>query len=330
MNIQRISSQRAGGDDKDRQLKEHYTEFPTCGSVARGYWWFNPLTPIGSYAQARTQDFVTGGYPNLERGGSRCSSVTGGVVGVVLWFEVGVVLWLPVSSVTSTGGSQCVHCKLSNSCRELMFSSLLISHRILPLIKKYGNPDGGGHSPMSPFPMGFNHLLKSLEILTGGTFTHVPPPLGTRLPMRPTRIHLWMHPISLCGLHATDTMWHACSNFFTGYHSSQQVRSMFESRAVAIEHAKNIRGPIDCSQQLWNGSRHGRVNVVILRFPDSSVSSLIRTGWCGRASHHQQLAPISMGGQLADGDFSTSGRVKSCKVSPEVWLSTLGQRPTLA
>ena len=35
-------------------------------------------------------------------------------------------------------------------------------------------------------------------------------------------------------------------------------------------------------------------------------------------------------GQLADGDFSTSGRTKSCKVSPEVWLSTWGKRPTLA
>ena len=54
-------------------------------------------------------------------------------------------------------------------------SSLLISHRILPLIKKYGNPDGGDIHPCPPFPMGFYHLLKSLEILTGGTFTHVPP-----------------------------------------------------------------------------------------------------------------------------------------------------------
>ena len=34
-----------------------------------------------------------------------------------------------------------------------------------------------------------------------------------------------------------------------------------------------------------------------------------------------------MGGYLVDGDYSTSGRVKSCKVSPEVWLSTLGGMP---
>ena len=31
------------------------------------------------------------------------------------------------------------------------------------------------------------------------------------------------------------------------------------------------------------------------------------------------------GWKLADGDFPLSGRVKSCKVSPLVWLSTLGQ-----
>ena len=33
-----------------------------------------------------------------------------------------------------------------------------------------------------------------------------------------------------------------------------------------------------------------------------------------------------------NGNFSTSGRVTSCKVSPEVWLSTLGQTsdPSLA
>ena len=35
---------------------------------------------------------------------------------------------------------------------------------------------------------------------------------------------------------------------------------------------------------------------------------------------------------MADGDFSTSCQDKSCKVSPEVWLSNLGQTsdPSLA
>ena len=39
-----------------------------------------------------------------------------------------------------------------------------------------------------------------------------------------------------------------------------------------------------------------------------------------------------MGGQLADGEFSTSSQVKSCKVLPKDWLSTLGQTsdPSLA
>ena len=40
-------------------------------------------------------------------------------------------------------------------------------------------------------------------------------------------------------------------------------------------------------------------------------------------------AQIPMGGsQLADDVSPTSSRVKSGKVSPEVWLSTLGKRPT--
>ena len=38
------------------------------------------------------------------------------------------------------------------------------------------------------------------------------------------------------------------------------------------------------------------IQLPLKRFSDSSVSSLIQTGWCGRASHHQKLAPIPMGG----------------------------------
>ena len=47
----------------------------------------------------------------------------------------------------------------------------------------------------------------------------------------------------------------------------------------------------------------GNSSIPLKRFPDSSVSSLIRTGWRGRASHHQKLASIPMGGWLADGIF---------------------------
>ena len=38
------------------------------------------------------------------------------------------------------------------------------------------------------------------------------------------------------------------------------------------------------------------IQLPLKRIPDTSVSSLIRTGWCGRASCHGKLAPIPMGG----------------------------------
>ena len=37
------------------------------------------------------------------------------------------------------------------------------------------------------------------------------------------------------------------------------------------------------------------IQLPLKRFPDSSVSSLIPTGWCRRASHHQKLAPTFPG-----------------------------------
>ena len=42
--------------------------------------------------------------------------------------------------------------------------------------------------------------------------------------------------------------------------------------------------------------RYGTEAEILLlkRFLDPSVSSLIPTGWCERASHHQNLAPIPM------------------------------------
>ena len=33
-----------------------------------------------------------------------------------------------------------------------------------------------------------------------------------------------------------------------------------------------------------------KIQLLLKNFPDSSVSSLIPTGWCRRASHHQKLA----------------------------------------
>ena len=68
---------------------------------------------------------------------------------------------------------------------------------------------------------------------------------------------------------------------------------------------------------------------LLKRFPDSSVSSLIPTGWCGRASHQKNLLKFPW---VDNWPMASSGRVKSCKVSPEVWLSTLDQTsdPSLA
>ena len=37
------------------------------------------------------------------------------------------------------------------------------------------------------------------------------------------------------------------------------------------------------------------IQLPLKRFPDSSFSSLIPTGWRGRASHHQKLAPTFPG-----------------------------------
>ena len=44
----------------------------------------------------------------------------------------------------------------------------------------------------------------------------------------------------------------------------------------------------------YEGGREAEIQLPLKRFPDSSVSSLIRTGWCGRASRHQKFAPIHM------------------------------------
>ena len=43
------------------------------------------------------------------------------------------------------------------------------------------------------------------------------------------------------------------------------------------------------------------IQLPLKRFPDPCVSSLIPTGWCGRASHHQKLPLIPMGGYWITG-----------------------------
>ena len=76
-------------------------------------------------------------------------------------------------------------------------------------------------------------------------------PLTSKRRFHPSRIDLWTDPISprrrLCsaGLHAVDTLWHACIDFLT------YSDDMSEWRAVAIEHARKICGSTDHFQQFW-------------------------------------------------------------------------------
>ena len=84
----------------------------------------------------------------------------------------------------------------------------------------------------------------------------------------------------------------------------------------------------------WHGGGNGtevKIQLLLKRFSDPSIFSPIHR-WLmpGSASGHQKLTPISMDRQLHHGDWSTSGRVNSCKVAG--WLFTLGQtsNPSLA
>ena len=69
------------------------------------------------------------------------------------------------------------------------------------------------------------------------------------------------------------------------------------------------------------------------RFPDSSVSSLIQTGWCGRVSRHQKLTPIDQYPWVDNwlmAIFSLSGRVDLVKCRQRFGCLLCGKRPTLA
>ena len=72
------------------------------------------------------------------------------------------------------------------------------------------------------------------------------------------------------------------------------------------------------------------LHLPLKRFPDASVSSLIWIGWCGRASHHQKLAPILMGGYLADGDFPLVVELILVKCRQRFSCLPWGKRPILA
>ena len=71
-----------------------------------------------------------------------------------------------------------------------MFSSLLISHRILPLIIKYGNPDGwGGTFTHVPLSHGNLPLIKKSGDPDGGDIHPCPPPLWVRAWSRVSLTH---------------------------------------------------------------------------------------------------------------------------------------------
>ena len=73
------------------------------------------------------------------------------------------------------------------------------------------------------------------------------------------------------------------------------------------------------------------IQLPLKRFPDSSVSSLNRTGCVkGHLATKNSLQYPWVDNWLAI--FPLSGRVESCKVLPEVGFSTLGQtsNPNLA
>ena len=89
-----------------------------------------------------------------------------------------------------------------------------------------------------------------------------------------------------------------------------------------------------------NGDNEGLMMIVIVfimwssdtrgfkRFQGLFNSWTRSVGW--GQEWHQKLAPILMDKQMPDGDWSTSGRLDSCNVAPEVGSLTLGERPTLA
>ena len=59
------------------------------------------------------------------------------------------------------------------------------------------------------------------------------------------------------------------------------------------------------------------IQLPLMRFPDSRISSLT-CSWLRseKASGHQKLASIPINRQLPDGDWSTSGPINFCKMSP--------------
>ena len=82
---------------------------------------------------------------------------------------------------------------------------------------------------------------------------------------------------SSCDIH------HACAHMF--------ISANVHMCICVCAHYINMH---ECSAYVHN-STVAEIQLPLKRFPDSSVSSLIRTGWCGRASNNQNLAPTFPG-----------------------------------
>ena len=73
-----------------------------------------------------------------------------------------------------------------------------------------------------------------------------------------------------------------------------KVRHKFEWASPGPCRCEAMQVGAGNSQISYQGTE-AEIQLPLKRFPDSSVSSLIPTGWCRRASHHQKLAPTFPG-----------------------------------
>ena len=72
------------------------------------------------------------------------------------------------------------------------------------------------------------------------------------------------------------------------------------------------------------------IQLPLKRFPDSSVSSLIPTDWCGRASHHQNLLQFPWVDNWLMANFPLVVELNLVKFRQRFGCLPWGKRPTLA
>ena len=83
--------------------------------------------------------------------------------------------------------------------------------------------------------------------------------------------------------------------------NSTRNRSSIEGNPTHWDQSIN-HNPQHLFHTFWHILLHGACSWIAINqywpktFPDSSISSLNPTGWCGRASRHKKLTPIPTGG----------------------------------